>query len=668
MFTATTLIELIEGNRKVPRSVTYLEGDGEERSVSFAELYERALGILHHLQRLGARRGDKLILFLGSNEPFIDAFWAAVLGGIIPVPVALGISDEHRHKLMRIARKLGSPYLYTDRKSLERIGAFAKDVGEEKLFAMLRARAFVVDELDDISRAGSAVRAQPNDVAFIQFSSGSTSEPKGVVLTHENILSNARGSTEMAHFTQDDVSVSWMPLTHDMGLIGFHVFMFANRVHSHLMPTELFVRRPLLWLMFAARKRATILCSPNFGYRHYLKVLGARSVADLDLDLSSVRLIFNGAEPISADLCEEFQTRLAPAKLARSAMYPVYGLAEASLAVSFPPVGKEVQTISLNRHRMTVGTQAELIARTAVDAVALVSVGRAIPYCRLRVTGVDDVPLPAGQIGHIHIGGQNVTQGYYENPAANAEALTADGWLRTGDLGLIHEGELYISGRAKEIIFVNGQNYYPHDLEAIAQRAHGLDLGKVVVAGARRSGAQTDELVVFVLHRGELSEFLPLATEVARLINEHTGLEVAQVVPVKRIAKTTSGKIQRHLLEESYIAGEFDAELAELARLREAQRGDTTQSRTQIEEQLQLICNAALEGKRVGIDDNLFELGASSLKLIEIHEQIDHVYPNEIDLTELFDFPTIGELARHLETKLERAPVGQLAPAGSGVL
>ena len=276
--------------------------------------------------------------------------------------------------------------------------------------------------------------------------------------------------------------------------------------------------------------------------------------------------------------------------------------------------------------------------------------------------------LPEGQIGHIHIGGQNVTQGYYENPAANAEALTADGWLRTGDLGLIHEGELYISGRAKEIIFVNGQNYYPHDLEAIAQRAEGLDLGKVVVAGARRSGAQTDELVAFVLHRGELSDFVPLATQVARLINEHTGLEVAQVVPVKRIAKTTSGKIQRHLLEESYVAGEFDAELAELARLREAQRGDTTQSRTQIEEQLQLICNAALEGKRVGIDDNLFELGASSLKLIEIHEQIDHVYPNEIDLTELFDFPTIGELARHLETKLERARVGELAPAGSGVL
>ena len=662
MFTATTLTQLIEANRSVARTITYLEGDGEERSVAFGELYERALGILHHLQRLGARRGDKLILLLANNEAFLDAFWAAVLGGIIPVPVALGISDEHRHKLLRIARKLGNPFIYTDRKSFERIGAFAAANGETKLFESLRARTFLVDELDDISRAGNIARVQPNDVAFIQFSSGSTSEPKGVVLTHDNILANARGATEVAHFTEDDVSVSWMPLTHDMGLIGFHVFMFANRSHTNVMPTELFVRRPLLWLTFASRKRATILCSPNFGYRHYLKVLGERAVAGLELDLSSVRLLFNGAEPISAALCEEFLTRLAPAKLAREAMFPVYGLAEASLAVTFPGVNAPLQVISLNRHRMAVGTQAQLVARADADAVDLVAVGRAVPYCHLRITADDDAPLPEGHIGHIHISGANVTQGYYEDAQANAGALAGDGWVRTGDLGLIRNGDLYISGRAKEIIFVNGQNYYPHDLETIAQRAPGLDLGKVVAAGVRRRAAQTDELVVFVLHRGAMGDFLPLAREVARLINEHTGLEVAEVVPVKRIAKTTSGKIQRHLLEESYVAGEFDPGLAELAMLRVAQRGSPSGSRTQIEEKLQAICNAALGGKSVGIDDNLFELGASSLKLIEIHEQIDLEYPGKIDLTELFDFPTIGELARHLERKLEKPRTGGLAP------
>jgi acyl-CoA synthetase (AMP-forming)/AMP-acid ligase II/acyl carrier protein len=650
MIKATTLTEVLEANRSFPRSITYLEGENEARSVSVGELYERALGILYHLQRIGARRGDKLILFLGSNEQFIDVFWAAILGGIVPVPVALGISDEHRHKLLRIARRLGSPFLYTERRSLERIGAFASQVSETELFERLRARTFLVDDLDDISRAGSIQRVTPDDTAFIQFSSGSTSEPKGVVLTHGNIIANWRGSTEAAGFNENDVSLSWMPLTHDMGLIGFHLVMLANRVHSHLMPTELFIRRPLLWLTLASRVRATILCSPNFGYKHYLKVLGERSVEGLDL--SAVRFIFNGAEPISVELCAEFLTRLEPARLDPRSMFPVYGLAEASLAVSFPPVGAPLKTITLNRHRMNPGDPVERVAADDLNALRLVSEGRAIPYTRVRIAGDDDRELPEDRIGHVQMTGENVTRGYYEDPAANAAAFTADGWLRTGDLGLVHAGELYISGRAKEIIFVNGQNYYPHDLEALAQRAPGLELGKVVAAGVRRRGEETEQLVVFVLHRGAVADFLPLATEVSRLINQQTGLEVAEVIPVKRIPKTTSGKIQRHLLEEGYVDGEFDAELAELAMLRAAQRGPAHRGRSQLEEQLKSICDAALEGKRVDLNDNLFEVGASSLKLIEIHEQIDRLYPGQVDLTELFDFPTIAELARHLESKL----------------
>jgi len=650
---ATTLTEIIENNRSFGRSLTYLEGENDARELSFAELYERALGILYHLQRLGARRGDKLILFLGNNEQFIDVFWAAILGGIVPVPVALGISDEHRHKLLRIARRLGSPFLYTERRSLERIGAFAAQVGEQQLFESLRARSFLIDDLDDISRAGSVQRVGTDDIAFIQFSSGSTSEPKGVVLTHGNILANTYGATEAAGFTENDVSLSWMPLTHDMGLIGFHLVMFVNRVHAHVMPTELFIRRPLLWLTLAARVRATILCSPNFGYKHYLKVLGERTVEGLDL--SAVRFIFNGAEPISVELCNEFLDRLAPAKLARTAMFPVYGLAEASLAVSFPEVGAPLRTITLDRHQMNAGTAVRLVDATDRDAVQLVSEGRPIPYCRVRIADDEDRELPADRIGNVHMRGDNVTRGYYEDREANAAAFTADGWLRTGDLGLIHEGELYISGRAKEIIFVNGQNYYPHDLETIAQRVPGLELGKVVAAGVRPRGAEVEELVVFVLHRGSPEEFLPLARQVARLINEQTGLEVSEVVPVKRIPKTTSGKIQRHLLEEHYADGEFDAELRELAALRAAQQGPEVGSRTEIEDKLKAICDTALEGKRLDIHDNLFEVGASSLKLIEIHEQIDREYPGKVDLTELFDFPTIAELAQHLQSKLAQA-------------
>jgi acyl-CoA synthetase (AMP-forming)/AMP-acid ligase II/acyl carrier protein len=655
MLKATTLTELFQTNRNVARSITYLDGENDSRVVSYEELHERALGILYHLQRIGAKRGDKLILFLGNNEQFIDVFWAAIIGGIVPVPIALGISDEHRHKLLRVARKLGKPFIYTERRSLDRIGTFAAQAGETELFNELRSRAFLVDDLDDISRAGKIYEARPDDTAFIQFSSGSTSEPKGVVLTHSNVIANCSGVSQAAQLTGDDVSLSWMPLTHDMGLIGFHIIMFSRQVNAHLMPTELFVRRPLLWLTFASRVKATILCSPNFGYKHYLKVLGERPVEGLDL--SATRLIFNGAEPISVELCNEFLTRLEPAKLKRNAMFPVYGLAEASLAVTFPEVGAPLRTITLNRHQLTVGHPVAPVAKTDKDAVELISEGKVIPYCQVRLTDDEGNILPEDRIGNVEMRGDNVTRGYFENPEANAEAFTRDGWIRTGDLALFHGGEIYISGRAKEIIFVNGQNYYPHDLETIAQRVEGLELGKVVAAGVRPRDSQTEQLVVFVLHRSGMEEFLPIATQVARVINEQTGLEVGAVVPVKRIPKTTSGKIQRHLLEESYIDGEFDAELGELAALRAAERGGAAEpgSLNEIEDKLKTICDTALEGKRVGLNDNLFEIGASSLKLIEIHERIDHEYPGLVDLTELFDFPTIGELAQHLRSKLDGA-------------
>jgi acyl-CoA synthetase (AMP-forming)/AMP-acid ligase II/acyl carrier protein len=651
--THTTLVEILENNSGVDRSVCYIEGENAERRVTFAEIRARALGILHHLQERGAGRGDRMILFLGNNEQFLDGFWAAVCGGIIPVPLSVGISDDHRLKVLRVARKLENAWLYTDAKSLERLASLANQVGETELFKDLASRSFLVDSLTDISREGRPHRPAPDDTAFIQFSSGSTSEPKGVVLSHANLLANTQGVSDVVKFRPDDVTLSWMPLTHDMGLIGFVLMQFVNRVHINLMPTELFVRRPLLWLQVAAKKRATISCSPNFGFRHFLKVLGDRRLEGVDL--SALRLIFNGAEPISVPLCNEFMSTLEFTGLKREAMYPVYGLAEASLAVSMAKLGTEFRWLRVNRHRLNVGAHIALNPPDARDALELMCVGPPLPNMEVRIADDGQRALAHDTVGHILIRGPSVTRGYIGDPGATALAITAEGWLDTGDLGFQHEGSLYVAGRAKEIIFVNGQNYYPYDLENIAQRAPGLELNKVVAAGIRKPASEVEELVVFVLHRTEIAEFLPTAIAVGRLINELTGIEVAQVVPVKRIPKTTSGKVQRHLLEQAYVDGEFDAELAELARWR-AQRsaaGEVTGS--ELEARLQAICEAALPGKTIGSHDNLFELGASSLKLIEIHETIDRDFPGQIDLTELFDYPTIAQLAQHLEAKLARA-------------
>ncbi len=651
----TTLVEILENNRNVDRAVTYIGGENAERRVSYGEIHARALGILYHLQAMGAQRGDKIIIFLNDNEQFLDGFWAAVCGGIIPVPLAVGISDEHRHKLLRVARKIGRPFLYTDAKNLERLAALAREVGETALFDELKSRCFLVESITDISRPGKLYRPAPEDLAFIQFSSGSTSEPKGVMLTHGNLMANTAGATAVGKYDERDVSLSWMPLTHDMGLIGFYLMQFANKVHIHLMPTDLFVRRPVLWLQAASEKRATITCSPNFGYRHLLKVLGDRRLENVDL--SSIRSIYNGAEPISVDLCNQFMQALAYTGLKRSAMLPVYGLAEACLAVTFPPLGHDYRWIRVNRHRLVVGSPVELNPVDGKDVLQLMCVGQPVPNTSLRIAGDSRAPLPDGRVGHILIGGPSITRGYFGDPEETARVIDAEGWLDTGDLGVLHEGGLYITGRSKEIIFINGMNYYPYDLENIATRAPGLDLNKVVVAGVAKPGSQGEELVVFVLHRSGMSEFLPTSAAVGRLINEHTGLEVAQVIPVKRIPKTTSGKVQRHLLQQAHIDGEFDAVLAELQALRAANSGTAQVSGSELETRLQTICERALPGKRIDVNDNLFDIGASSLKLIEIHENIDREFPGLIDLTELFDFPTIAELAKHLESKREKLPV-----------
>lgn len=650
MTEAETMVELLIANRKADRYIGYLETETVERRVYYAELHERALGILWRLQRLGLSRGDHLIIFLNNNEAFIDGYWAALAGGIVPVPLAVGISDEHRRKLLRIAKQLGEPWLYTDRKSIGRLAEFAEEHGLQAPYERLRERAFLIDDIEDVGRAADPVTARPGDIAFIQYSSGSTSDPKGVVLTHRNLLANVRGVTEAAAYSDRDVSLSWMPLTHDLGLIGFFIMPFANRMQINLMPTDLFVRRPLLWTTFMSRHKATLTASPNFGYRHFLKVLGDRQVEGVDL--SSVRLILNGAEPISVELCDEFMDRLAPAGLARNAMYPVYGLAEATVGMTVPVPGSPYRSVRVERHKLRIGERIDIRPAGDPDSLELMQVGRAIPYAELRLVDDSSQPVAEDCIGHIQVRGDNVTSGYYRAPEANAALFTEDGWLRTGDLGFSHGGDLVIAGRAKEIIFVNGQNYFPHDIEAIAQRAGSLELGKVAAAGCRPPGADTEQLVLFVLQRGSLADFLPVAREVSRLVNEHAGLEVAHVVPIRRMPKTTSGKIQRFALEKSWLAGEFAADAAELERLRQAANPAGERSTSEIENRIQAVIDELLPDKRVEPDDNLFEVGASSLTLVQIHERVDREFPGRLELSELFDHPTVRDLAAHLAAKL----------------
>lgn len=632
-----------------PRSVTFIEAAEDEVTIAYDELRDRALGVLHHFQEAGVRPGDELILFTQGNEQFVDAFWACILGGIVPVPVAVGISDDHRAKLLRIFATLRHPWVYTESNLARRLERFGEGRGHDTEVQRLLARALLVDDIEDIGTPGRPHAAAPDDVAFIQFSSGSTSDPKGVVLTHRNVLTNIRAIAEGFNHRPDDVALSWMPLTHDMGLIGFHLSMVACNNDHHIMATGLFVRRPLLWLQKAAAKGASLLCSPNFGYKHFLKVFEARGLDTLDL--SRVRLVFNGAEPISAALARRFMEALAPYGLDGDSMFPVYGLAEASLGVTFPEPGAPLRTVLAHRHGLAVGERWRPAEPGDGDAVEFVLLGAPIRDCEVRIVDDGDGVLEADHVGHVQIRGANVTRGYYGYSGAGGDVFADLGWLRTGDLGFFHEGQLVITGRSKDIIFVNGQNYYPHDIEELALDVPGLELGKVVAAGVTNPAAGGDELLLFVLDRGAPEDFAALAQTLRGHVNERTGLDVAEVIPVPRIPKTTSGKVQRHKLTEAYLDGEFADVLATLAALDAPSGAGAAEG--DLEETLTRICNSIVVDRPVGPDDNLFEIGISSLALAQIHARVEELYPGEMDIADVFDYPSIRELAAFMESRRE---------------
>ncbi|MBN8281162.1 MAG: AMP-binding protein, partial [Gammaproteobacteria bacterium] len=348
-----TLNALLAARRDTPRRIHYLNGQDDRRSVSFGELRSTALGVLFHLQAFGARPGTRVILHTSSNEQFLDGFWACILGGLVPVPVAVGISDDHREKLLQVFGGLPGAMVYTEDAQLTRLRDYGRESGTTASIEQLAGRALIVERVTDVGRPGVEHPAKADDVAFIQFSSGSTSTPKGVVLTHRNLMANIGAIIERGRFTGDDVSLSWMPLTHDMGLIGFHLTMFAAGIEHTIMDTRLFSRRPLLWLEEAARIGATLLSSPNFGYKHFLKLYESKGIGSLDL--SRVRLLFNGAEPISVALCRRFMAEMARHGLKAEAMYPVYGLAEASLAVTMPEPGQQWAAVTVERSALAVG-------------------------------------------------------------------------------------------------------------------------------------------------------------------------------------------------------------------------------------------------------------------------------------------------------------------------
>jgi acyl-CoA synthetase (AMP-forming)/AMP-acid ligase II len=412
------------------------------------------------------------------------------------------------------------------------------------------------EELDDRGRAADAPkpRAVGEDPAFIQYTSGSTGHPKGVLLAHENLVSNIHAIGQASRIGRKDVVVSWLPLYHDMGLIGALLFSIYWRMPLVLMPPTAFLLKPSRWLWAIHRHRGTMSPAPNFGYA--LCVKRVRPQEREGLDLSCWRLAMNGAEPVNVRTVVDFQRTFAPHGFQTLAMLPVYGLAESSLAVTFPDPGEPLRFEVVDRAALAAGQA--VIARGA-GSTAIMSVGRAVPGHEVVVVDERGNPVAEREVGHIVVRGPSVMQGYFRDEAAT-ELVMVDGWLWTGDLGYVSHGELFVTGRAKDLIIVRGKNHYAEDLEAVAERIEGVRAGGVAAFGIYDEGRAQDLVVMVCESRTEKeSARLALVEKIATTVQQHCGIHVDEVVlvPPGTIPKTSSGKRQRALCRELYLRNEL---------------------------------------------------------------------------------------------------------------
>ncbi|HEY8344958.1 MAG TPA: SDR family NAD(P)-dependent oxidoreductase [Bacillota bacterium] len=661
------------------RGVTFIEGDNDEVFLSYQELFNKAIHLLGYLQAKGVKPTEEVVFQIEDNSSFICLFYACLLGGFIPVPVTVGKNDEHRRKLLKILNILKSPWLIVDQKALMINKNFKYEEMEECRIQEVERKTILYEEMSQMTPGEIITDCKENDIAFIQFSSGSTGDPKGVILTHKNLCVNIRAIIKALRIKLRDTSLSWMPLTHDMGLIVAHLSNMYAGINQYIMPTTLFIRQPTLWLKKAHEHKATLLYSPNFGYKHFLSFFKPDSVSDLDL--SQVRSILNGAEPISVELCNEFLDVLGKYGLKREAMLPVYGLAEGTVGVTSSLENEVFKFIRLDRNYLGVGQAIREVTDDDEKGVAFVDVGYPINDCYIRICDENNNLLGDGKIGYIQIAGGNVTRGYYNNETATRQAITDDGWLNTGDLGFMRDGRLVITGRAKEIIIFNGQNIYPHDLERVAEGVEGMELGKVVACGVFDQERQSEEILLFVLFKKSITDFVPLAIRLKRHISQKMGLQIRHVIPVKKIPKTTSGKVQRYKLSAEYSAGRF----TDVVRALEESIGDELKknsmctARNQVEQELITIFQRVFNIDEIEIDDNLADLAGNSLGIVRAYNEIERVYPGKVALANLFAYPTVSKLAEFISGKSvqtntipavscqEDLPVKEIAIIGIGL-
>ena len=562
---AQTLTEVLEWHvaRHPERLHVLLYGDGEQtEEISYGALREEARRIASGLVARGLQPKQTVALMLPTSRDYLASFFGVMLAGGVPVPIyppaRLSQIEDHLRRHTRILDNAQCVLMIT--------------VSQAKTVALLLRAA--VPSLRDIvtpqelSRPAVpiAYRAAAADIAFLQYTSGSTGDPKGVVLTHANLLANMRAMGEAARVTSADVAVSWLPLYHDMGLIGLWLCPVYFGCPLVLMSPLSFLSRPGRWLQTIGRHRGTISAAPNFAYE-----LCAKKVGDAELegvDLSSWRLALNGAEPVSPQTVEAFAQRFAAWGFQRGAVFPAFGLAECCVGLAFPPLGRGPFVDHVSRRVFAEERRAVPVAAGSSDAMPVVGCGRAIPGHALRV--VDDLggELPDRQVGRLQFRGPSATAGYFRNPEATRKLLAGE-WRETGDFAYLVDGELFLTGRVKDLIIRGGRNIYPYELEQAVGALPGVRKGCVAVFGSADAHNGTERIVVLAETRetGEAARD-GLRARINELAADITGVPADDVVlaPPHTVLKTSSGKIRRAASRELYESGLIGAATAPMWR------------------------------------------------------------------------------------------------------
>ena len=611
---------------------------GEIKSISYRELLDNARAKLGHLKTLGVRKGDVIVLFLDNPEEILPLFWGAIMGGIIPTIVAppsgIGKGEEEYLRLKNICQTLRRPIVVHSLNTIE------QSEGIHYLH---------VDDFSDESIYIEPTPSYDDELCFIQFSSGSTSRPKGIRISHTNLFYNIQAMRQARNGEMDNETfISWLPLYHDMGLIGYHLCPVGLRANQVLMRPSTFIRRPRLWAQMISQFQGTQTASPNFGLGVLLKDLSKTSEI---FDLSSMKSFLVGAEPISNKHMQLFLSQMKKYSLSETSMCPAYGLAEATLGVTMLEPSKIASAKKFQRSSLYHQSGGNFDSTT--DIIELVNCGKVIPGIELRIVDDSSNIVDQGVVGKIQIAGKSITSGFYN--IDDSLVITRDHkWLDTGDLGLINDNEIYITGRFKDLLTSNGKNYYAHDLEELVKEKYPL-FKNVYVVGVWDQEANEDNVIIFTQEAKSLDYDL---LEVKNSINIATNLQVKHIFAVSKnyFSKTSSGKPQRYKLKEKYIAGEFDAVVNDSLVSRVKTSDVNPNSLKSTMETVKKIWSNILELDAGDIDENSeFQLlGGNSLKAVEIHHSIEEAFGKTFDLELLMEGTTISKMALYIDNCLPK--------------